>query len=276
MDSILLIVTLVSVAIAATLGAVIAKLLRDERRRSDARVAALTEMAETESWSEPAIVEAPARIQPRPATLQARPATLEPRIAVQTAGAHIRMSADDLELNQVEPVAPVGELFVQPERRSPWLPRLGVAAALVLVVTAIGFLAFSRARSGGAAIEATAVEPAAAQAPARSLELLSLTHQQQVEALTISGLVQNPRDGLPLSKITVTAFLFAADGSFLASGRAPLDFTVLRPGDESPFVISVPVQRPVARYRVGFRDEEGRIIGHVDRRAGGTMARSSG
>jgi hypothetical protein len=97
-----------------------------------------------------------------------------------------------------------------------------------------------------------------------------------VEALTISGLVQNPRDGLPLSKITVTAFLFAADGSFLASGRAPLDFTVLRPGDESPFVISVPVQRPVARYRVGFRDEEGRIIGHVDRRAGGTMARSSG
>jgi hypothetical protein len=276
MDSILLIVTLVSVAIAATLGAVIAKLLRDERRRSDARVAALTEMAETESWSEPAIVEAPARIQPRPATLQARPATLEPRIAVQTAGAHIRMSADDLELNQVEPVAPVGELFVQPERRSPWLPRLGVAAALVLVVTAIGFLAFSRARSGGAAIEATAVEPVAAQAPARSLELLSLTHQQQVEALTISGLVQNPRDGLPLSKITVTAFLFAADGSFLASGRAPLDFTVLRPGDESPFVISVPVQRPVARYRVGFRDEEGRIIGHVDRRAGGTMARSSG
>jgi hypothetical protein len=276
MDSILLIVTLVSVAIAATLGAVIAKLLRDERRRSDARVAALTEMAETESWSEPAIVEAPARIQPRPATLQARPATLEPRIAVQTAGAHIRMSADDLELNQVEPVAPVGELFVQPERRSPWLPRLGVAAALVLVVTAIGFLAFSRARSGGAAIEATAVEPVAAQAPARSLELLSLTHQQQVEALTISGLVQNPRDGLPLSKITVTAFLFAADGSFLASGRAPLDFTVLRSGDESPFVISVPVQRPVARYRVGFRDEEGRIIGHVDRRAGGTMARSSG
>jgi hypothetical protein len=276
MDSILLIVTLVSVAIAATLGAVIAKLLRDERRRSDARVAALTEMAETESWSEPAIVEAPARIQPRPATLQARPATLEPRIAVPTAGAHIRMSADDLELNQVEPVAPVGELFVQPERRSPWLPRLGVAAALVLVVTAIGFLAFSRARSGGAAIEATAVEPVAAQAPARSLELLSLTHQQQVEALTISGLVQNPRDGLPLSKITVTAFLFAADGSFLASGRAPLDFTVLRPGDESPFVISVPVQRPVARYRVGFRDEEGRIIGHVDRRAGGTMARSSG
>jgi hypothetical protein len=276
MDSILLIVTLVSVAIASTMGAVVAKLLRDQRRRSDARVAALTEMAEAESRGEQTIVEAPARIQTRPATHQTRPATLQPRVAVPAVPVDLRMTADDLELNQVEPLAPVGELFAQPERRSPWLPRLGVAAALVLVVAAIGFLAFSGARFGGTATEATAVEPASAQAPAGSLELLSLTHQQQVEALTISGLVQNPRDGLPLSKITVTAFLFAADGSFLASGRAPLDFTVLRPGDESPFVISVPVQRPVARYRVGFRDEEGRIIGHVDRRAGGTMARSSG
>ena len=269
MDSILVIVTLVSVAIAATMGAVVARLLRDERRRSDARVAALTEMVDAESRSEPEFVDPPARVQPRSPTLR-------PRTAAPTVPVEVRRSADDLELNQAEPVAPVGELFVQPERRSPWLSRLGVAAALIIVVSAVGFLAFSGARSRGAAVDATAVDPAPAQAPAGSLELVSLTHQQQVEALTISGLVQNPRDGLPLSKITVTAFLFAADGSFLASGRAPLDFTVLRPGDESPFLISVPVQRPVARYRVGFRDEEGRIIGHVDRRAGGTIARSSG
>jgi hypothetical protein len=269
MDSILLIVTLASVAIAATMGAVVAKLLRSERRRSDARVAALTEMADADSRIEPAIVEQPARVPPRQGAGRERGGGLQ-------ALADVDMSVDDLELNQVEPTAPVGELFVQPVRRSTWLPRLGVAAALILAVAAIGFVVFSKTPSSGEVSDTAPVQPASAQAPAGSLELLSLTHQQQVEALTISGLVQNPRDGLPLSKVTVTAFLFAADGSFLASGRAPLDFTVLRPGDESPFVISVPVQRPVARYRVGFRDEEGRIIGHIDRRAGGTMARSSG
>jgi hypothetical protein len=75
-----------------------------------------------------------------------------------------------------------------------------------------------------------------------------------------------------LSKVAATALVFAADGSFLASGRAPLDFTVLRPGDESGFVITVPVNAPVARYRIGFRGEDGHVIGHVDRRTGSTLA----
>jgi hypothetical protein len=71
-----------------------------------------------------------------------------------------------------------------------------------------------------------------------------------------------------------TAFVFAADGTFLASGRAPLDFSTLAPGDESPFVITIPVKGAVARYRVGFRSEDGQVIGHVDRRATATLARS--
>ena len=66
--------------------------------------------------------------------------------------------------------------------------------------------------------------------------------------------------------------LFDSDGTFLASGRAPLDFTVLRPGDESGFVITVPVKAPVARYRVGFRNEDGHVIGHIDRRTAATLA----
>jgi hypothetical protein len=74
--------------------------------------------------------------------------------------------------------------------------------------------------------------------------------------------------------VAATAFLFGADGTFLASGRAPLDFTILRPGDESGFVISVPVTLPVARYRIGFRGDDGRIIGHVDRRAANSIALS--
>ena len=57
-------------------------------------------------------------------------------------------------------------------------------------------------------------------------------------------------------------------------GRAPLDFATLAPGDESPFVLGVPVSGTVARYRVGFRSEDGRVIAHIDRRAAGTLART--
>ena len=44
------------------------------------------------------------------------------------------------------------------------------------------------------------------------------------------------------------------------------------PATNRGFVISVPVTAPVARYRVGFRGEDGHVIGHVDRRTAATMA----
>jgi hypothetical protein len=42
--------------------------------------------------------------------------------------------------------------------------------------------------------------------------------------------------------------------------------TALAPGDESPFVVAVPVTEAVARYRIGFRGEDGRVIAHIDKR----------
>ena len=138
-----------------------------------------------------------------------------------------------------------------------------------------------RLRNSGSDTSATGTQPhrstpaVAASAPAQQaqLELLSLRYTQEPNGLTISGMVQNPRSGTPLSQITATAFLFSGDGSFLTSGRAPLDHTTLQAGDESPFVISVPVTGTVARYRVSFRDQSGRVIGHVDRRNNGAVAR---
>ena len=111
--------------------------------------------------------------------------------------------------------------------------------------------------------------PAAEPLP---LELLSLRHLQQAQTLTVTGLVQNPRAGAPLSGIVATAFVFGPDGTFLSSSRAPLDFTTLGPGDESPFVVTVPVTGAVSRYRIGFRAEDGRVIAHVDKRAPDAVA----
>ena len=116
--------------------------------------------------------------------------------------------------------------------------------------------------------------PAAARVTsAPQLDLMSLKHTQDTDAMTIVGLVHNPVNGPMLPNVFATALLFDADGSFLASGRAPLDFGGLGPNGESGFVIKVPVSAPVARYRIGFRAEDGRVIGHVDRRSASAIAR---
>ena len=54
--------------------------------------------------------------------------------------------------------------------------------------------------------------------------------------------------------------------SRLARQKTALDFALLQPGNESPFVVHIQNIGRVSRYRVGFRSEEGGIVAHVDRR----------
>jgi hypothetical protein len=253
MDIMLMAITGASLAMALAMGALLAKLLRDERLRSDARVAALIEMSN----------DPPAR----PVT--PRVTSISPTGEVQlSSGAPVSRPHSE----RVRPPhvagsdAPAGSLFEEPERSSPWLPRLAAAAAFVTVVGALGYVLLPT-RAGGdvSAVVRPAAEPAAAPATA-PLELLALRHATDRGTLTVSGLVQNPRSAGTRTGVVATVFAFSTDGALLASGRAPLDFTTLAPGDESPFVISVPVSGPLARYRVGFRAGDGAVIAHIDRR----------
>ena len=100
---------------------------------------------------------------------------------------------------------------------------------------------------------------------AAPLALMSMRHQRQGATLTVSGLVRNPSQGVAMNGITAVVFAFDRTGAFLASGRAALDFSALRPGDESPFVVSIPNASDVARYRVTFRSGSG-VVRHIDRR----------
>ena len=109
-------------------------------------------------------------------------------------------------------------------------------------------------------------EPMEATADAAPLELVSMRHTRDGSTLTVSGLVRNPRAGAPLTRIAAVVFAFDRSGGFIASGRAPLDFTTLEPGDESAFVVAVPDVADVGRYRVSFRTEAG-VLRHIDRRA---------
>ncbi|MBI4265698.1 MAG: hypothetical protein HY657_15090 [Acidobacteria bacterium] len=98
------------------------------------------------------------------------------------------------------------------------------------------------------------------------LELMSMHHTRDGSSLTVTGLVRNPRAGPTVSGIAAVVFAFDRDGTFVMSAKAPLDFTTLAPGDESPFVVSLPNVGDVGRYRVSFRTESG-VIRHVDRRS---------
>jgi hypothetical protein len=105
-----------------------------------------------------------------------------------------------------------------------------------------------------------------ATASGASLELISMRHTFEGETLTVTGLVRNPRSGEAVTRVAAVVFAFDRAGSFAASSRAPLDFTRLEPGDESPFVVSVGDVADIGRYRVSFRTEAG-MLRHVDRRA---------
>jgi hypothetical protein len=97
-----------------------------------------------------------------------------------------------------------------------------------------------------------------------SLELLSMRHEREGENLTVTGLVRNP--GAPASgAIMAVVLAFDREGSFVASGRAPLEFATIAAGDESPFRVTVPGVKDVGRYRVSFRTDAG-VVRHVDRR----------
>jgi len=106
--------------------------------------------------------------------------------------------------------------------------------------------------------------PSVAHPPA-PLELLSMRYQRQGDVLTVSGLVRNPARGAAVNGVTAVVFAFDHNGAFVASGRAPLDFSALAPGDESPFAVTVPNVSDIGRYRVSFRTGRG-VVRHIDRR----------
>jgi hypothetical protein len=277
MDTVLLTVTILSLAMAVAMAFIVARLMRDERARSEARVNALSAMAacpaeapEGRRGTQPA-ADAPIVTAVAAASAPEGPSRTDPAEAPQ---GRRRISLDDLDLRpETKTVAGVSHLFEEAAAPSPWGRRFAVIGALAAIVIAIA-VALSSITSDVTVAPSTAA--ASPQQPAvldgAPLELVALRHTQEAQRLVITGLVQNPRTSAPISHVVATAFLFGPDGGFLTSSRAPLDFTTLAPGDESAFVVSVPVTGPVARYRIGFRTEDGRVIEHVDKRAPDALA----
>ena len=288
METILIVITAVALAIAAGMAVVVVTMLRHERARSDARIEALSALAaETvPTAAEPLrasthfapeqVAQWREAVHSRESSSPVEPEHRSPRIiaepiAIRETNASPSNDVDDFEIRPS--VAGVADLFVEPERPSPWANRLVAIGCFAAIVIAIGLaLTTFGSRTAPGSETPSTTTAAKAKADVTPLELLSLRHTQEPDRIVITGLVQNPRTAAPIAHVVATVFVFGPDGSFLSSNQAPLDYTGLPPGGESQFVVSVPVSGQVSRYRVGFRTENGQVLPHVDKRGPDALA----
>jgi hypothetical protein len=279
MDISAVIATLTSVlAIGVTV--MLVRITRHERQRAEARVAALVTLsARPAAGFGPAPVRLEPRERPAPAARHAvapRATNPQPAAASDPPRRELRLNAAEIEIFRDASSPPLSadvSLSAAPSLFEPAVPRgrsslAYIAAAAVAVAgvlaLALGW-AFSVSEAPAEETTATISRPApAAPAP---LALLALRHEQGADGtLVISGIVRNPAESVARQKLFAAASLVDAGGTVVATARAPLDFTLLGPGEESPFVVRVTGAGNIARYRIGFRDADGGPISHIDRR----------
>ena len=304
MDILLLGITVVSLAVALVMSMAAWRLTRDEKKRSAARVAALSVAASEPSFDRPAAVAQSA------ATNQntfSQPESLhqfadEPAVKPVTKAPWPRASFDSTDaapaksvsFRAAPPLATPELPLNQPVRVEPVRVSEPGRVSEPVITHASGFLGATEVPresggrqkslafaamflfivlSGGLLWMMSGPEGTSAVAvgPNSPLELVSLTHARQNEKLAVSGLVRNPDGGKPVERLSAVVFLFDRMGTFVTSSRANVDFLKLGAGDESPFVVSLDAPASVSRYRVSFRTDDG-IVPHIDRRSASPTA----
>jgi len=274
--TLLLIVTLISMLLAAIMSVIAWRIAREERRRSEARVAALSAEIHASAAGQPPMVMPAQAGGSRRADIGLR---AEPtRLTFSATARSPRRWDDDLELRPATGPSAGADLFtaVQPSQSGSRLAAVVAVGAFVFasgvaIVIVLSGGPGSAARSGSqptpANVESAATAaPRAAVAPVVApLELVALGHERDGDRMTVRGVVRNPAAGAAMERLTAVVFLFNKEGGFLASGRATIEPPALGPGGESTFVVILPGVGAVGRYRVSFRTSD-RIVPHVDRR----------
>jgi hypothetical protein len=325
MESLLVIVAAVSLALAAIMSTVAWRLLRDRRVRTTNRAEALIALlrpgdssasarAGKASSDEAGVVSHAVRRTPTPpppderdeaptSTTERRTAIEEPRSAIERRHApqshaaaavmdaplHDRPRMPEVEIESWDRThvdrsfgSDVAGMFASDEPRHMSLGRwlgLGIAGLVVLAGAGTVYALNSGTWLSAGLSSLTSFgdrDTTVASSARQPLELLSLKHTtDQSGTFIVTGLVQNPADGATLRGVVATVYLFDPQGRYFASGRARLDVPTLGAGEDSPFVVKIPQAAVVARYRVGFRLDDGGVVAHVDRR-GQTPAGTTG
>lgn len=230
---VLIVITLLSLAVAGTMSVVAWRVAREERRRSEARVEALA--------------------------ADMRSADVDVDLPLGTAAADTPISGGMFT-------------FIQPVTALPRLATVVLAGVLVVGAGAALLVALGRSGGVAADSVSKPVADAAeshSTAPpqtARALELVALGHERHRDQLTVRGIVRNPVNGSPVNQLTAVVLVYNRSGGFLTTGRALVQAPSLGPGGESTFLITISGAADVGRYRVSFRSED-RVIPHVDIRS---------
>ena len=234
---------MVSLVVAFVMSVTAWRLMREEKQRSAARIAALSWAA---SDDQPVMIDLPIAEQKiEPGRAPWKPAVVK---AVEEPAPVMASSVSHAS----------GFLGVAPQQSDSGNRQKSLAVAAVV---------FFACLAGGTAWVMSAPEgtTAVAVGPNSPLELVSLSHARQNEKLAVSGLVRNPVSGKPVERLSAVVFLFDRTGTFVTSSKAHVDFLRLGAGDESPFVVAIDAPATVSRYRVSFRTDDG-VVPHIDRR----------
>lgn len=259
MEITLIAVTLLSLFVAVSLGVVVWRLFRDERRRSAARLAALA--AELRRGGAADGNEGPgAGFEPPPTPREGPAAHPEPGLAGAVGEHRRRGPSAHPEPDPFVP-APGGGLFSPPvESTSTGLGRLAaLAGAAVVVLGAVAAL-FLLSEPGDGDDDV----PDGGRPP---LDLIALDHAAEGPFLDIRGAVRNPPRAPGAERLSVVATAFDAAGTLVATRRAPVETPSLPPGADSPFTVRL-LAAGVSRYRISFLLDDA-TVPHVDRRPAG-------
>ena len=273
MEFTLIAVTLLSLFLAISMGVVVWRLVREERRRSAARLAALA--AELRSGRGAAGNEGPgAGFEPPPPPRAGSSAHPEPAGAGAGGGPRRRGPSahpePDLFVPEPPPDSgaaadplPGGGLFSPPvESTSTGRGRLAAfAGAAVVVLAAVAALFLLSEPDAGTG------EDAAPDGGRPPLDLIALEHAAEGPFLDIRGAVRNPPRAPGAERLSVVATAFDAAGTLVATRRAPVETPSLPPGADSPFTVRL-LAAGVSRYRISFLLDDA-TVPHVDRRPAG-------
>jgi type II secretory pathway pseudopilin PulG len=263
MDTVLLVVTLISAATAVVALASASRLRRQERERSEARAAALANAADTHGATDGGWTSVAGEWQWTPEPSQ-QPGTRDLGLGISAA----RASREERVIPVAEPIPDPEPLIpissdrffgtVQREETSgSRLPIFAAAALIVMLGGALIFLNTSASNDHAATVaQIHQTEP---------LELVALGHAREISVLTITGTVRNPSSGVKVEGLTAVISLLDRGGALVSTKDVPLDYRALGPGEEAPFKVSIPDPGSIARYRVSFRAGTD-VVPHVDRR----------
>ncbi len=250
METLLLVITIISVATAIVAFATAQRLRRHERERSEARVATLSAAAELHGVTDGGWKQVAGEWQwvsePQPMT--------EPIPSPQSL------------ITDSEPQISSGAFFGTVQREEPSGSRMPIFAAVALIVMLGGALMFLN--TSASSEDSTPIAQVGRSEP---LELVALGHAREIRQLTITGTVRNPAHGLKLEGLTAVISLLDRDGTLLSTKDVPLDYRAIGPGEEAPFKVTIPDPGSIVRYRVSFRAGTD-VVPHVDRRVDTKLA----